>query len=141
MCNRARFPIAVFLLPLMAGCSASGPPTATITGKVYVDGRAVSDGFITFIAQNGQPYHSAIMPDSTYRVEGVPLGEAIVTLRDADPPGEAERMVTIKQSEGKSAIPATRAGVIPKKYSDEQTTDLRFEVKPGTNNWDPPLKK
>jgi hypothetical protein len=119
---------------LAAGCD-SGPKAATVTGQVKVGGKPVDAGMIAFIPADGQTYQADIAPDGTYRVDNVPLGDAVVLVHR--PPHPAADKV-MKET---NAPPPPPPSPIPEKYGDLAKSDLRYTVKAGDNKYDPDLKR
>lgn len=52
--RRALVPL-VMLLPVLLGCTETGPPKVAVTGRVTLDGRALEQGAILFAPQLGTP--------------------------------------------------------------------------------------
>jgi hypothetical protein len=122
----------------LAGCGG-GPATATVTGAVVFDGRPVTGGAISFISKDGMPHQADIRSDGTYRVDGVPVGPAIVVLTPPPPADESAAGMRLKDPKSK-ATPVAAPAIIPARYVSAATSDLTYEVKAGENKYDPPLK-
>ena len=95
----------VLLIAALPSCSF-GPSTATITGKVTIDGEApnLDEFYVSFFGSDGKTVMGRVQPDGSYTVQGVALGEAKVCLAyyQADPTSEqeeAKRRVTTPQEE------------------------------------------
>jgi hypothetical protein len=112
------------LLLLLVGCSE---PTGAISGSATYMGAPIADGSISFniptrgIAQtalldsDGRFTMTVPMPAGTYQVYYVP--------RPPAPPGSLKA--------GSTPRPKS---IVPRKYHTLETSDLFFEVKPGTND-------
>lgn len=123
---------------LQAGCSG-GPDSGTVTGTVSVAGKPLAGGSISFIGADGRPIAAEISPNGTYRVDNVPLGEAIVVV-NALPSDEPARHKAIKEQISQPP-PAPPPPPFAAKYTDMGSTDLRFTVKAGENKFDADLTK
>jgi hypothetical protein len=129
--------LAIIFALLVTGCG--GVKEASITGGVRLDGKPVTGGLISFILPDGMPHTVEIQPDGSYRVDGVPLGEAIVTV-SSPPVNDQARQMQLKRP--KDNPPPPPAGPqFPAKYADMATTDLRYTVKPGENRFDAEMKR
>ena len=71
----------VLLIAALPSCSF-GPSTATITGKVTIDGEApnLDEFYVSFFGSDGKTVMGRVEPDGSYTVQGVALGEAKVCL-------------------------------------------------------------
>lgn len=134
--NRALFVLALGCFGgLQIGCN-SAPPKAVVAGKVLCAGAAIKGGQVSFIMPDGQPYVSDIQADGSYRVDGVPVGDAIIIV--IPPNDEQARLQAMKE---RKALPAAPPPPFPAKYSDMTTSDLKYTVKPGENQHDVEMKK
>ena len=83
----------VLLTALLPSCSFA-PSTATITGKVTIDGEApnLEEFYVSFYGSDGKTAMGLVHADGSYTVKGVALGEARVCLAyyKADPTSEQE---------------------------------------------------
>ena len=118
--------IAVWTAGLL-GCGDSGPPLIPVQGKVFISGKAASEGGVTFRSVDNQMLQlaGAIQPDGTYvmlhnRRQGAPQGQYIVTVLVTE---------TAKTADGKyTGLPKT---ISNQKFSNPATTPLKVEVKEG----------
>jgi hypothetical protein len=67
-----------------AGC---GGGTADVAGRVTYQGKPVVFGTVVVIGADGVPKSGPIQRDGSYRVAGVKLGAATVTVSSPPPPG------------------------------------------------------
>jgi hypothetical protein len=123
---------------LISGCGGS-VKLASISGSVNLDGKPVKGGFISFTLPDGLPHTVEIQADGTYRVDDVPLGDAIVTV-SAPPVNDQARQMHIKLP-NEAPPPAPVVSPIPEKYAGMATTDLSYNVKAGENKFDANLKR
>lgn len=124
-------------LGFVLGCGSAS--TGTVTGTVTLDGAPVKAGMIVFIAADGIPRHGDIQPDGSYRVDNVPVGDAIVVI-NPPPVEDPNRHMRIKEQ--KDAPPVTPpAPPFPTKYWDMSTSDLRCPVKAGNNVYEAAMKR
>lgn len=133
------FPAAAWaaVLGLLAagGC---GQSTATVSGRVTLDGKPVGPGAVIFIpAENGPPRQSAMGqfgPDGRYELTTFEAGDGALV-------GEYRVLVQASgQSYGQESADAQAASPIPLLYSDPQQSGLRATVQAGLNQIDLPLK-
>jgi len=132
--------LVFFLLAVMAvGC---GSKTATISGKVTYQGKPLPGGFVNFISEgpNATTKPSPIQKDGSYSVSGVPIGPAKITVQ-----GVASRKFRVPQkmqntpgvADAKSDQPEV---FVPAWYGIPDQTDLKYDVQPGSQTHDIPLK-
>jgi hypothetical protein len=114
--------IPAALLVLVTGCGGS----ATVTGKVTYQGRAVLSGYVILVNEDGTAASGVIQPDGTYAVEGVKRGHVRIGVSSPDPAhahsilnaGRKDEHTQAKDSHGPS-----KAG--------------HARTKPGTDGWYP----
>jgi hypothetical protein len=122
----------------VAGCSGS---EGTVSGKVTAGGKAVTAGAVSVIpTSTGIPLTSEIAADGSYAVANVPYGEAIVCVSGLPEGGplDGQRLKKAADPEARSAPakgadrgqppPPAAKGMLPSKYADQATTDLRCKV-------------
>jgi hypothetical protein len=131
--------IGVALLAAVAGCGGTANPG----GKVTFQGKPVVFGTVVMIGPDGIPKSGAIEPDGSYRVRGVRVGTAKVTVSSPPPPGRSARKAKVGRDaddderrpadEGTPASPEVIKAwfPLPEKYADPAKSDLKAEVKPG----------
>jgi hypothetical protein len=102
---------------------------------VLKDGKPVTAGMMKFVpeAAGEQPVNSALAPDGTYRVTGIPVGRAKVAIETAmfknlTPPPPA----IAKQLGG----PRTKYVPIPDKYERPETSGLVVDVERSPKQFD-----
>lgn len=148
--------VLVILLPA-AGCGDGGPVLVPVQGRVTLDGEPLWFKSVRFIPEPGTPGVGAgantaadgsytllaVRPGATRDVYGVPPGKYRVVV--------AEPLIPIEAlpPESPDGTPAPAVGpldpgprkrpVIPARYSNPETTELRIEVPPGGGVIDLPL--
>jgi len=143
-----RCPGFLVLLALLtaSGCSRG---TGTVTGKVTFKGKTLKAGNIAFVSSTPgvQSKSTTIDTEGNYKIENMPTGEVTITVetesinpagkmaapRYKPPPGQ-------KAPEGfetgdPPAEAAKRYVWIPPKYADWQKSGLKYEVKPGSQEY------
>ena len=121
---------------VVTGCSQSGMESQ-VSGQVTLDGRPIGPGVVVFanaLPGGGNPSDGAIQPDGHYKLrtantKGLYPGKYKVSVSVIDeptPPPGVRNMTPGKQ-------------LVPEKYTDVSTSDLEFEVKPGSNTINIPL--
>jgi hypothetical protein len=121
---------AALLLLVTSGCEPT-QKTATLTGKVTLDGKPLAHGTVLFAASGGEKRNAAagdIKSDGSYAVqigqtEKLIVGEYVVVVVSREP--------STPHPEGGPPTPG--AFITPEKYGDAQTSGLRYNVRPGKN--------
>jgi hypothetical protein len=97
--------------------------TGTVTGKVSVQGKPVTEAWITFFDREDRQYRGFIQRDGSFEVWNVPRGVAKVTvsLRSrVDDPGTKDPYV-----------PRVH---VPKRYAHPDKSGLSLTIRPGTQD-------
>lgn len=128
--------IALLCLTLLVGCSDSLP--ATVTGKVTIDGQGlpesdnVTGNVVFYPTGGGAAAFGDVSSGGKYKIttgstKGLEPGEYKVTVRiieiEPAPPG------------GHDAAPPQKL-LSPAKYNDNEKTDLKVVVEPGSQSID-----
>lgn len=122
-----------------AGC---GGGTADVTGKVTYQGKPVVFGTVLVIGSDGVPKAGAIRKDGSYRVSGVKVGAATVTVSSPPPPGSRK---ATPRGDGRDAADDERRVAdepvdpelvkswfpIPERYADPEKSGLKTDVASG----------
>jgi hypothetical protein len=117
---------ALFITMLGCGRPSYQLDVAPVTGKVTIDGRPLSSGYVTFVVGRGRASSGTIQPDGTFTMstyeqgDGAQVGTHPVVVNPV-PPDEYQA--------GPKPIP------IPERYSRAGTSGFTFEVKPGEDNF------
>jgi hypothetical protein len=141
--------LAVFLL--VAGCSG-GPVLAPVGGLVTVAGKPVTNGTIMFLPPDGKGAVGSIGPDGRYTLttfhpgDGALVGDHQVTIRatrvDSGSMAPASLEEELRGTKGKVLVPGKVHWLVPERYSQPATSDLKATVKTGaqTIDFDLPAK-
>jgi hypothetical protein len=135
------FAIAGLALSI-AGCSK---PAGSLSGRVIIDGKPVAGGRLSFVSKDGKVLTFRIDADGSYHAEGVPTGEVTVLVigarAESGASPKAKDAMAKKLRAAKHAAPTATADspIVPAKYGDPTTSDLRYTVEPGSHTYDPPL--
>jgi hypothetical protein len=118
---------AVLLVAFLAGCEDG--KTALVTGAVEVDGKPVESGTLMFVPVDGQTptaggpikdgHYSVRVPITTMKVS-ISVPRVIGRKKIYDTPNSPEMPITVE--------------ALPARYNEQ--TELKIEVKPGTNAQD-----
>jgi len=120
------------------GCGG-GKPKFGVSGKVMLGDKKVV-GEVVFVDANGTEYPAPIT-DGTYKVQGIPSGEAKVKVRGMPGAGaplggggvgpDGKPLKPLDPGGGAKGPDASGGGVPPPaKYGDEKTSNLKFNVEP-----------
>lgn len=119
---------------LLTGCS---PGPGRITGHVTFKGAALPSGSVTFHAADGNAYGSALAPDGTFAVEGVPPGPARVTVTSHP---HVPKGLLGKDRNKAAGVEAAKFVPIPERYGQADRSGLTCPVKGGAQTCDLPLE-
>ena len=131
---------------LLGGCGPSGPEMGQVTGKVTFDGSLVTKGTVQFWPANGRPSRGSIQEDGTYQLttfesnDGALVGDHVVTIKstqlsEAQPEIEstAAEIAHFRQKNVKPIRASRVVWIVPKKYSESDTSPLVANVSSGDN--------
>jgi hypothetical protein len=125
------------LIIALAGCSSS-PPTGDVSGKVSFEGTPIGIGSITFFPEDGRgPTAGGSITNGKYEVKAIPVGNCKVQITGAKDLQQRK----INYDEPNAAVVTTSSELLPPNYSDQSKTELRYEVKTGTQHKDFALTK
>jgi hypothetical protein len=118
------FAAAIAFVPaifLVLGLSLSGPPKATVFGKVTFKKKPLSSGAISFLGEFG---HSQVTigKDGSYQIKDAPLGPVKISVRNKREflqKGAGEKIKWVVKS------------LIPTKYNDPQSSGLSYTIGSG----------
>ncbi len=146
-------PAVALLLP---GC---GKGKGDITGEVSFKGEPISVGRITFLSQVGnQEVKSTHIIRGKYTITGFPVGPAKICIESMEPPDkeilENTKKINIPAAGGMkehmkgpppelvemASGPPLKYVPIPLAYANPDSSHLTYEVKPGAQTYDIPLK-
>ncbi len=127
--------VACGLVSLTApGCSRSAPAVAPVEGRVTLDGKPLSSGRVTFWPTGGRSGSGWIEEDGTYSLgtfresDGAVLGPHKVTVT------AASKTPTRPPDFDRDGPPAGwPRSPIPIRYSNPESSELAFDVRPGLN--------
>ena len=116
------------------GCGDSGPEMARVSGTVTYQGKPVPKGTVSFVSPEPGRRNATGNLDANgyYRLQteqpgdGAELGEYDVTLYSHDEPVLDYR----------PKVPVKVQRLIPEKYEDPKTSNLKRTVKSGSNTFD-----
>jgi len=124
--------LLAFGMVLAVGCGGSKGSKDAVSGKVTLNGQAVS-GEITFVASDGKEFKSPLAMDGGYSVLNVPKGEAKISVKTLG--GIAPPSKDVKAE--MPGMPAGGSGVAPPaKYGNPATSGLTYTVKGGEEKHD-----
>lgn len=128
-----------------AGCGAA---KSDVSGTVSYMGKSLAMGQVLIVASDSNPYYGDITEDGTYRITGVPTGEAKVAVSSANPAlvgkgrgGEiAERLKKVGEKPAAPVVDPKKWFAIPEKYETHTTSGLTMSVTGGTTTHNISLK-
>jgi hypothetical protein len=136
-----RFLLSLTLaLLLIAGCSGKrSQNTANLSGKLSYKDQPIKAGVMQIYTEQGL-YSATINPDGTYTATQLPPGKATVTIEtesiNPNKPVYGGGKYEVKKSKAEKEPEALEYVKIPLKYRQENTSDLKIELKPGKNTHD-----
>ena len=152
--------VALFLVFVLAlGCSKNNPVVSggMLNGKISYKGSPVTGGTVKFHGKDKDSVNVQIQPDGSYTVNGVPVGDMVVTIDTESINPDAKLLTENKdRKENKSITDKNfimkKIGVtaktvaaavyvkIPAKYASPKTSDLKVTVAEGTQTQNFDLK-
>ncbi|CAN0264765.1 unnamed protein product, partial [Phaeothamnion confervicola] len=137
------------LLAAVAGCGGQPPRSvdhAEVTGKVLLQGKPVPGGQVSFVAVTGGFAASGnIDENGNYQIKA-PVGEVKITVNNTALQGRKgaggkgaagpKQLPHPKQSGAEEPNAKTQWVSIPSRYSNADTTDLKYTVTPGPQTHD-----
>jgi hypothetical protein len=99
------------LLAVPAQSQAADQESASIKGKVTLDGQPLANARVIFHLKDGQFVGAKTAEDGSYKVDLVPVGKHKITVE----------------------VGFNGKVIIPPKYADEERSALVFELKKGAN--------
>jgi hypothetical protein len=144
MYKRPGFLAVAGLVLAFTGC---GKSTATVSGKVTLDGKALKSGSVTMVGEDKLPL-SAPIQDGTYKIEKVPYGTVQVAVVSPDPQesGLTPEKVAAMAKYGRKLpnVPTQPAEIkgwfpIPSGYGDVGRSGLSLTVSEPETSFDIPL--
>jgi hypothetical protein len=141
----------MFLLVVACAVIGCDSATATVSGKVSYNGTTLKGGNVQFITADGHAFHADINEDGGYTILKATPGTVKITVETQSlaPPPSGVAPPPYKPPPGAGtgsytppdpAANAKRYVQIPDIYSDAKTTTLTYTVKPGSQQYDIPLK-
>ena len=122
----------------LAGCGATGPGMAQVTGKVTYGGKPVPKGLVSFVpaAPGGRNATGQIDEAGNYRLQTENPGDGALT-------GDYNVSIAARDDVVLDFIPKKPVPpkyLVPAKYENPATSDLKATVKSGSNTVDFDLK-
>jgi hypothetical protein len=117
------------LVGTWSGCGKSGPPLATVRGKVTLNDKPVTAGIVTFQSEDGlENVQGSLDSEGNYELKtfnaaGIPPGKYKVSLKPAAP-----NLTTPPLADDGQRHPTPIDKTIPVKYYDAATSGLTHEV-------------
>ena len=128
-------------LAILCGCNMTPPvPTGTVTGQIKFRGKPLMAGcFVTFVSDAGQGASGTTDAQGQYSLRTldgptIPTGNYTVTVKPPGQPPMDPDEATRAAAAGK--LPQDPFPDFPKKYTNTETSGLRFEVKQGAQAFD-----
>lgn len=121
--------IGLLLAVVSAGCGPDGKATVEVTGKVTFKGAPVTEGQVTFLAEDGYSATAELDSSGKFTIETLQVGKYTVSV---NPPALTEAPSEDPSKMGKPK----QYKNIPQGYRNETTSDLTAEVTAdGENNF------
>lgn len=137
---------------LTSGCGPDYKARATVKGKVTRGGKPLTTGTVMFVNKEGMSGSASITPEGTYELSDAPLGECTVTVTVnmsndpsvrarmkgkgvAMPEGPKDPNATESPEPPSGARVPTEVVPIDQKFSDPETSGLKFTVQKGEQTY------
>lgn len=132
--RRALFLLAAALTWTISGCGSSGPEMARVQGTVTYNGKPVILGTISFISPdpNRRNATGQLDPNGNFQLQtenpgdGAEVGDYLVSIYSHNEPILDYR----------PKVPVKPQRLIPEKYENPQTSELKRTVQSGSNTFD-----
>jgi hypothetical protein len=124
--------VLLTLVMVVPGCTGrKTKPKGSVEGKVIFNGQPYTEAAVVFLNQEtGQGGSANIQPDGSFRLpEKVEIGNYIVYLAPK-----------LEENPAAEPKPVSIDRTVPEKYWSESTSDIRVEVKTGSNQFTIELK-
>lgn len=135
--------IAVAAAVFLAGCGGGdkGGNKSEVSGKVTLGDKPVS-GVVTFITADGQEVSAPTDAEGKYSIANPPTGQVSVIVKPLPgPSGPAAVMPKGGAEMPKESMDTVGGGVPPPaRYQAKMTSGLTYDIKPGKQTYDIPLK-
>jgi hypothetical protein len=102
--------------------SAEKPKLVPVSGKIQIDGKALTQGFIVFMPKQGRVSTGKINADGTF---------ALTTFQEGDGALPGECKVAVHGYQSKDGVTQY---FVPKKYTEVETSGIMFHVNPSEDN-------
>jgi hypothetical protein len=127
----------VALLGLVLAAVGCGEGSASVSGKVTLNGQPLTGGAITFHAAGGRAEGSWIDPEGNYAIARAPVGQVKVTVvatQTREPPKTPRKREVPQhpESQGGGGAPAGKPSAIPPKYKDPEKSPLTYTLSRGS---------
>ena len=136
------------LLAVLAGCGQAPRSVehAEVSGKVLIEGKAVTGGQVSFVAVVGGFASSGHIDENGNYQISAPVGEVKITVNNtmlaprrgagSKGPAALKELPHPKQPSAEVQGEKGKWVSIPSRYSNADTTDLKYTVTPGTQTYD-----
>lgn len=118
--------LAIVLIPA-CGPSSKKKPVETVTGQVTFQSKPVTEGQVTFLAEDGASATADLDSSGKFTIEELPIGKYVVSVT---PPALTEAPT----EDPNKMPPPKKYPNIPEGYRSEVTSDLTAEVHEGEDN-------
>lgn len=137
-----RLTVVAALLFAVVGCAEK---KGDVSGNVTFNGSPLPAGKVTFICEGGdKPVFSASIREGKYEIKGLPVGPVKITVATYKPSQAVERPPGLGKTqrpgtEESQPAPPEKYVEIPQRYGLADGSNLSYEVKPGSQEYDIPL--
>ena len=107
------------LILVLAGCGSPHGPLAPGRGKVTLDGKPLTDGFVKYVPTES----NSLRTFPSGKIDATGAYQVFVTGHKGIPYGSYKATVVVLEREGEPAKVS-----VPSKYSNWETTPLKVEV-------------
>lgn len=132
-CVRILFVALVVILPACSGREPEAPNTATVSGRLTLDGTPLPTGAAVVLHDAaGSTIPLSVGSDGTFTKAGVPHGSYKVSVRAGDPVRPAQTQSKAKGAPANPPPSPTVGPRVPQKYLNHSTSGIEIIV-PGSS--------
>lgn len=116
--------VTMLLAGSLAGCGDGRPPRVPVSGRVLIDGKPVSNGFIRVEPSNARPAVGKLSGDGSFELTTFEPGDGVV------PGRHPVAVIAIESENGGMAI----RHLVPDRYLQSHTSEIEIAIDEPTDD-------